>query len=328
MKGKQIRIYYGFTMEENNAPIVEEGKTADQRFSFVKRTNRHRPIDNTEPLTVIEFSLTNDMKQQLQTKLEPFVLGQKTLEHNAEELKEAIKNNFPDEVISYFTKVNHITSRDEIAPYVYVVHNLPEPDENISKKIVRIHQLDVSRSCYSHWLGEGIALITDNSHNNTILSRFVNHGDTQLSGSQQHRHNKPFSAISTLFLKSNTKNTTRFTDLPAVMDEAMQQSPNNSGLAYYCNGIKEHSLHTVCRGGLDPMGVSEELVQKHSQEINNEPGMIIIWSDHGKLFHQAIATEFEQKEPSLRNKELLRSIMVHTFDAPDQRSPTVCHRRT
>ena len=107
--------------DEDNTEIIETTGESDDGFGYVKKVNKYQQEQGIDPpLTVIEFSMTDACRDELQVLLDDFVTGTRKLEEDKdfEHLKQAIEDHFPKEVLEYF-RTQDKENPNTIAPYVY-----------------------------------------------------------------------------------------------------------------------------------------------------------------------------------------------------------------
>lgn len=290
-------------------------------FTKKIRQNAIGPKDGSEPLTVIEFSLTNDIRDSLKEALKPYVEGR---ERDKEKLAQIIKDHFPPEVLTELSAL----SRDKGSPAtVYVVKNLPEiKSEEIPRDFFfSSYYLDslgrwLSACTYAARIGEGVGLALGlvPRVEGAPVFRYRKEG-TQ--NDRLHKHAEDVNILGGVF--SEDKAPTRFVDYRTMLEQAQDDKEsgniearligNDLPLRELANADKDSRFRSTGEKDFVPKyrheAAFEKLVSAHSQEVVIDSGDLVLWANDGRLFHQAMPGH----EPEEGGYSLVRAVVGWGF---------------
>lgn len=303
-----------------------------QDVPFIRRIkqNHFRPKDGSEPLTVIEFSMMPAMKDALEKKLHPYVSGEKSAETKSgkKEIATIIEDSLPKEVIQYFKEIKASRAED-IAPYVYVIRNLPEiPEAEIEKYIKDTpHDLqidEIEKPTYSSLIAEGIALLTNHDFENILLTR--KYTKKPYMGNF-HKDAEDISILSGAYQHPSTKTSTGFLDLNNVVETANENFQNDDfgGELLVDKQEKELCQMNDQDDILAALGAreyyapyySDKDAAQQSMSLEIGHGDMVVFSNHGRLYHKAMPTEMLD-DKHFKEGELMRAIVVNMLDKTEQ----------
>ena len=283
------------------------------------RTNKIGPKDGSEPLTVIQFSLIDKVRDGLEKALRPYVTD--TVTEDTPSLKKIIENHFPSQVLEELRALGQQKS----ASTVYVVKNLPEIEwDKIAWDQIKSPMSWVQKHTYTAHMGMGIGLACDLDNDGTFpLIRYSN-GQTP-EGIRLHKHGDRMTSLGGIITDGTT---TRFVDMQSLLKEA-QNNPVLGVLpvSSHANGPffslkhfeREHPDWRKLRDidedlevHIDAHAASafESLIKRHSQEITVSPGDMVFWSNDGHIFHQAMPA----KEVPALTKRLSRAVLGRSYN--------------
>jgi len=299
---------------------VEKYPTFEKRIS----KNDIAPKDGSEPLTVIEFSLTNEIKESLKAAIDAY----RDSPQDDDVLVEIIKKHFPPEILKELDK---LAREEHTTATVYVVKNLPEISRgDIPNTFCRNKYREPMEwgevNTYSSYIGYGIGLAIGLEHKEKFaLTRFA--GDrSQLIGHNLHKHNDPISMLGGVITNGAE---TRFTDMQTLLEETERQSEAaipNVTIHSVANGDKSYAMNKLseicpnwrkkCAIGMSPKGdkhAYEHLLKTHSQTVVIGSGDLALWAEDNRIFHQALPKE---NDAGLPTGALVRYMIGHGFDRP------------
>ena len=338
------------TDHHDNTKVIKTGKTDDGKFSFVRQVNKHQQEQGIDPpLTVIEFSMTDACRDELQALLEDFVEGKKTIEDNSEELQQAIEDNFPKEVLEYFKDIK-TQDIEAVAPYVYVVHNLPElPEKEVEAALdhaiiepgiepdnpdCAAHAEQAATksfsqmSTYAPYIARGVALATSSTYGHGPIIRPVSPPQYQgFNGNSIHKHADLFSGLSVMYQRPGTSTKTKFIDLyTAAKNNTGQQENSKEALREILNNKDKHYTSQACNTNdgyevitLQDQGITEQDIEHNSLSVEAKNGSMVLWSNKGRIYHEALRTTGIHKD--MQPCHIARAAMYHVFDGYDPPTP-------
>jgi len=300
--------------QSTQEPVITDHGT----YTKTVTKNKVRPKDGGEPLTVIEFSLTNEIKEELKTALDTY---RRSEDKNSVSLTQIINDHFPSQVLEELRKLG---KKGGTSATVYVVHNLPEITEAEIAAYPKKQRKDNWRHKMANWIkdrsysydistGIGLALDLIDRHGHCLL-RFAH--DTTFSGSDIHRHGNPVTMLGGVITNGAA---TRFIDGKTLCEsqESADITVLHKGNKIALSNLEPDldSLYAIIPENIDPdhQAAYSQLLANHSQEIVISGGDLVLWAEDGHIFHQALA----KKGPRLPNNELVRCIMEHEFRRPD-----------
>lgn len=301
-----------------------------QEFSKVVHTHSRRPLSGGAPLTIIEFSLTDEVRDRIKTALTPYVTGQNKDKTKLAEIFSDPKM-FPQQVLD---ELRGMSKNPEERTTAFVIRNLPEIDKELIPEKLRPSLLknDLQRwlkdNSFSTYIAEGLAgaaKLPPVEHE-FVTARHAD--DVAINGAGIHKHGFPFGTINVIATDGAP---TRLVDMRTLLDSVEKNddfgeividvAPGNAAL----RGDKlvqmplwelKHGEHALPPVGPDvafkPIAEHAEIFEKkaaeHSRDIVGQKGDMIIWPDDGLIFHQAIA-----KDSAVKDGELLRAITVRAL---------------
>ena len=285
-----------------------------QNKLYTREEIRNKYVDKvgSEPL-VIQFSLTNETRDSLQRELEPFVQGKHeyfnpgvlsdladdkyVFDNDGDGLKLAdiIRRYFPPEVLDYFENQD-IKHPDKILPHVYVVKNLPE---------IKLEDATLERSkMYGSWIGEGFARAIGYSNKINNITRSLEH--KEWAGQDLHKDYPDASGISGVYQNLGTTAKTRFTNLVSALKHHTGKAERTLDQRVLLgSGSRDFTDERLRK-----YGVTELDIDKYSNDVLIEKGDLVLWSEHGKVWHQAMPTQGTPQD----DHSLLRYILTHAFE--------------
>ena len=224
----------------DNVEIIDSGTSKDGKFSFVKKANKYRPKDGSKPLTVIEFSLTNEVRDSLEEALHSYVEGDKQdLAKDKSRRKEylgninssngitpIIKAHMPPEILQ---ELEEIAKQDGPTKTVYVVHNLPTTKnidltlptslEGEKRSMARWRDAPSYNSCIVDGISDAIGSYRKQDETFPIFRYGSPNKGNKVSADFLHKHTGHFSATMGVHLKEGAKCPTNFTDIVAAIED-------------------------------------------------------------------------------------------------------------
>ncbi|MBY0407744.1 MAG: hypothetical protein K2Q01_08625 [Rickettsiales bacterium] len=266
---------------------------------------KHRPADGSEPLTVVEFSLMPEVKAGLMRSLRSYVRGDKT--PNDAQLERVIRAHFPEQVLD---ELKALGKRDENSATVYVVHNLPEYKDEAIAKLPEDQQITgelgpvwSTRQSYAKLISRGVALATGLQQKEAFaLTRKAS--DTKPVGDYVHKHSEDVTMLSVV--KSDAS-ATRFVDLQTALEDQEARkvrvvtlgNDNDMALSHFGESrswrpAQDNHLKPVKNAPGELNGKPlEALMDKHAMDVTTHDGDLVLWSNHGRLWHQARLPGYE-----------------------------------
>lgn len=301
---------------------------------FTKRVTQNKiaPKDGSAPLTVVEFSLTDPVRDSLKAALDEYRAGygQRSITKDEKKLAEIIHNHFPPEIL---TELSTLAKKGGAPATVYVVHNLPEeqvpqhlvkdPAYGFGKPLTRWGQ-----KAYVNLVGKGVAaaLALVSSEEEFVLPKTA--GDTKRDSFTEslHKHLEPV----TMLAGVKTGGTeTRFVDVAAVLDEAEH---SNSDVSVHTDEAQQGQSMLLSKfrkmlptwkdaanTKIIPVQDDENemkfeaLVDKHAQRLVIGPGDLAMWAEDNQLYHQAMP-----KVEAGPKGWLTRLMIGAAFNRPDE----------
>lgn len=279
-------------------------------FTKSIRKNKISPKDGSEPLAVIEFSLTNEVRDSLKKALDAYMSGDETYS-----LGQIIKNHFPREVLDELGELNR---RESSPATVYVVKNLPE----IEDKQVPTYQKRRGKSdglqdwllehSYAPIIGRGVAaaLGLDIDKDDGVLP-LLRHGSDgeEIDNGELHKH---VERVTLLGVVRPDGSPTRFTDFKTLPEDSQADSiwvrvPGRTRLGnaeptilqritQLFNNWERPQEAVLLPEISDPSFKKQEeneaqfaaCVARHSQDVVTEKGDLVLWSNKGRIWHCAM----------------------------------------
>jgi|GEM_PF-6462309 len=294
----------------------------DKQYTKSVRKSSIAPNDGSDPLTVIEFSLTNDVKRTLEVALEPFVSG-KSKDKDA--LAKIIRDNFPQPVLD---ELKMLSQKNENSAVVYVVKNLPGFIEEHNPKLMnRSMSKDAAMELwqntpnYAHVIAKGVALALELAPG-APLPLFRNPNDTKLFADKLHKHDEDVTMLS---VSKADGSATRFTDFQTLVEDehakdikvsvtkhttpldstttetSLDKVPETLG---NWRQAKEADL-AVSKETAEPTANTERYnkkLQQHSLDVQTKDGDLVLWSNHGRVWHQARQPEQRAIDPKVLSR--------------------------
>jgi len=303
-------------MDSHNYTETTEDHTPEGYTTSIRK-NKIGPQKGGEPLTVIEFSLTNGVKEDLQTALKPFVDG--TVKDDAL-LAKIIHEHMPPEVLKELATLKNAGKE---ATTIYVVKNLPEISKNEIRGEPYTEELTkfLKDHSYAPLIGKGIGLAIELMPKGEpfVLART---GRDTPKFSHLHIHPIDIAATALGGVLNEGKAATRFTDYKTLLEEA-KATPELGAIKVSLTNEKDNRPNPLAakplkklpyparRGKINDTRLDvlnkpdepkfEKLVSKHSQEVTLNAGDLVIWPHNGRLFHQAM-----RGNEDFHNQELVR----------------------
>ena len=288
-------------------------------MSFTKtiRQNSASPKDGSSPLTVIEFSLTNEPKICLEQALRPYIEG--NFNETTPSLKDIIEATVPKEILK---ELSILSAKGEPPSNIYVIKNLPElPPEDI--KNGKYSDYFLKTRSYASLIGEGVGHAIDLQRQGTVLLKRTS-VDSEILGSQaMHKHPDQVTGLAGIYLTEQAQPATRFTDMGTLSEDASLEATNltvktveslrGMGAVTVSEFQKKWPLwkdraemKLLFKGDKEKL---DELVAKHSQEVIVSPGDLVLWSNHGRIFHEALPA----KETPYSEETITRIVLAQLF---------------
>lgn len=276
-------------------------------FNVRRRTNRIQPKKDSEPLTVVEFSLIDTYRDKLKAALD----AKPYEEWKAEELKGVIEGHLPGQILKELMEFGPKKG----AKTVYVMHNLPEMSDARAIAAAKLGSMEMA--CYSTLIQKGIAASLELKPSLPFVIKRKDK-DTGAEGDNLHKHQ---TTIDMLGAVVSNDAATRFTDFKSALEASTK----------YFSGLRREELHVVNTVNNDfkssyprvseyeaqhsdwkaeELRISppkrekqwEAMLKAHSQEVVLKKGSLAIWANDGHLYHQAM----HQHQPLSANKEYTR----------------------
>lgn len=283
-------------MDHKNYTERQEDHTADG-YSVRIRENAVHPKSTANPLTVIEFSLTNAVRDSLKEALDAYFKEHgKTIDQNT--LGAIMTEHMPKQVMRELDRFG----KESTSHIVFVVHNLPEVSDKKALEIVKRDPGRIQIECYAPYIKEGI---TAALHFESVeLGQFPmtrNTRSTVFIGGNMHKHTQRRDMLSGIVSDGAP---TRFIDFETLLEEVRENRDVQDIGILIDLPIKHHELLHYERyipDWMEPQRLEviptqehsdrwEHLVKCHSQEVVLDKGSLAFWSNEGKVFHQALAS--------------------------------------
>ena len=320
--------------------------TEEEKFTRHVTKSDYTPKDGSEPLTVIEFSLTNEVRDSLEEALKPYVTGdQKSLQRDKGKRKAyldaiapIIKTHMPKEILD---EIERITEQGGPKENVYVIHNLPTSkdipiDRSSSEGKKLLGEWQNNGTSFNRCLMDGISdAIGAFRRRDRDFELFRFGGDEKQreepTGSAIHKHaNGELGMMMGGHLDPNTQSPTVFTDISsAIDDENMNdvqitlnrrdpRTGESTSGGYTAVQLREQP--EILKGeqstSLSFAGrpsAAQKVLENYSQQVVVQPGTVVLWSHEGKLFHKAVN---DMPESKMVDDKAYRVIFVNDLVNP------------
>lgn len=273
-------------------------QSSQEHASFTRtvRQNKIAPKDGSQPLTVVEFSLIPAIRDSLAAALLPYVRDEITADTPS--LKTIIESHIPAQILEELRQLN---AEGEAPSTVYVIKNLPELSaEDIAQR--QYNEYFLKTRSYANVIGKGIGEALEMQRNGTVLLKHTSQ-NYEVQGSNLHKHPDTISGISGVFLAKQVRPQTRFTDLAALSEDPDAQAIK-VGVHRAYGKERDKGMHALSdfkhtwpawkerdeiklRFDGDKENV-EAAIDRHSQRVVAQPGDLILWSNHSRIFHEAL----------------------------------------
>jgi hypothetical protein len=285
-----------------------------KKYKRKETQNEIGPKDGSQPLTVVEFSLTNETRDALKKLLRSHALGEAN-DLAQRQLGGIIANPdyFPKEVLTELRRLY----KDDNASTVYVIRNLPEFSmEEIPEDIKdRGHEERwLKKHGYINVIGRAIAAAVELKPDMVLDLNRSGRPKTVSGGSYLHKHTEPLVLLS--IIKADGA-PTRLTDLLAFSEDPRAKditvTPDDRKAPFTLDKLSE--VYPDWRQskylGLKPRGYSEQYdacLDAHSQLVVPEDRTIIVLPGRGRVMHQGMPSPADLPE-GLNRIAFSRSLM-------------------
>ncbi len=284
--------------------------TTEEHKGFTKRISRNdiAPKDGSAPLTVIEFSLTNEVRDSLKAAIDAY----RKDPENEQKLAQIIKDHFPPEILE---ELGALAKEKGTPATVYIVHNLPK--DRITQRLLQSEMsLEVKQELenyiegsYTNLLSRGIGSALTLEHMETFhFTKKVGSLTAEEDTGKLHKHAEPITMLGGVLTGGSQ---TRFVDVGALIEDAEAQgihvqvgedmekpvSPSLlSGLNKDAPGWQELKGYEIIPDDTISSKTAskanarkfEALVDKHSQRTIIGSGDLALWAEDGRLYHQSL----------------------------------------
>lgn len=276
-------------MKPSNFTEMAQDRKAEG-FSLRVRTNKVKPNDDSKPLTIAEYSLTNEVRDRLKAALD--AREKESDASKKESLGSIISRLLPEAVLADL----HMFAQTKGSKTVYVMHNLPEITD---KEALAVAEMNM-QGAYCRRIQQGVAeAIGLKAFDCFEIIRRANEDST--TGETLHKHD---SDVDMLSVPLSNGAATRFTDFKALLEatvaypmlQPFQKTHDAQGTPIenkmrnsdydFLGSKQERIVHP-------PIGKEkkwERLVKEYSQEVVLGKGSMAIWANDGHLLHQAMKT--------------------------------------
>ncbi len=312
--------------------------TEEKHSKFTKRISKNdiRPKDGSEPLTVIEFSLTNEVRDSLKAAIDEYCKESP----NEQKLAQIIRDHFPSEIL---TELSALAKKSGASATVYIVHNLPKdmvPENLLPNQATTEDKKLLAKyidSTYTNLLSKGIGIALRLNHkDNFYFSKKVGDNVSDQNTEILHKHSDHITMLGGVLTGGSQ---TRFVDLGAIMEDSeaanihvvigsdILKAMYGSSLAGLLSQIKDtfpdwhhatdYEITTFDSPDEQTAKLNAEkfetLVDKHSQRTIIGSGDLALWAEDNRLYHQAL--------PGVERGEvkgwLGRLAIGHAFNRPE-----------
>ena len=304
-------------------------ETIEVHKGFTKKVTKNdiRPKDGSEPLTVIEFSLTIPVRESLKEAIDEYRASGKN--DNAA-LAEIVTNHLPKEILEELK--NNFIKRD-VPATVYVVKNLPEIERHeIPNKFRHIGNDEelpelVTQKSYGSYIWRGLAYALNLGYVKDLPMLRYSGVDSNSVG--MYRHQGDANKISTVVGTKETSPPLRFTDIKTLSEagsklQVLVRENFSSGRFTEDGPVPLNKLNSVevitdmkpgeigifPAGGKKEAAEYEALVKKHSQEVVPEAGDLMLWAGNGRIYYEDLpknSTELPKYMQGMLSSCMIRS---------------------
>ena len=233
-----------------------------------------------------------EVRERLIQGLEPFLKGE---ERSDALLADVIEKSFPKEVMR---DLRQLREADPDAAMVYVVNNLPGYDDEINKPIPLQDYVHAIKQSYATLMARGMALALD-LEPEPPFELFRKPGDKVLAAGNMHKHKEDVTILS---VSKSDGAATRFMDVLSLANDeeaAQVRVATNSGTSMLGRLRRKVEMlrkpndddmyaHTPARMESEQNKAAfEAAVARNSVEVRPGNGDLVLWSNHGRLWHQA-----------------------------------------
>ncbi|MBY0406312.1 MAG: hypothetical protein K2Q01_01355 [Rickettsiales bacterium] len=276
-----------------------------QGYSTKVRRNVIAPKDKPdEPLTVIEFSLTEPTRDSLKMALD-------AIDYPADNalLANLMERHMPRQVMEDLHQFAHTKG----SRTVYVIHNLPEQEKDVFKRKKYDGRTNpkIIKDSYSEYIQCGISeALKLESHSvvDSLRDLHVRHSSFRLKVADDdtiHRDSAPITAFGGLISDGTP---TRFIDLRAVLDNVREKYPEKKALIRNLQHVLDRGAAQLDHGHYHAI---QPMMRANAQEIVVESGSLALWANDGDIFHQSLASRHQ--ENPLKPDDIASRIMFRTY---------------
>jgi hypothetical protein len=290
-RGEGIRLAMGY---DGISPIKDYTKST----RYTSRRPQKDIGGGTEPLTVVEFSFMEHIREKLEKKLLPYVKGEITDESG---LGKIIEECFPPQVLDEL----RVLSKESGNPsQVFIIRNLPEitrekiPEELKQSTNDAALKHWIKKHSYAAYINKGVGQALDLIQPKNLS--LVRHPDSMIvDGDVLHKHLRPVSVLNVITTDGAK---TRFTDMQAVTEHPDASSvqvrldaddiQDKISLNDFSTRIPDwmsskRDIEVIPFAAEDKRKL-EPIVAESSLEEAIGPGMMALWANDGRVFHQAL----------------------------------------
>jgi hypothetical protein len=230
-------------------------------------------------MEVVEFSLTNEVRDQLMDKLRPYVYGKKKKPDN---LNEIIEQNLPKEIVD---ELRHFVNTKGLST-VYVIRNLREvqPEEKEEGAAAVSEDIKaVNKDIKKRWAKA------------TSYMRFIGQAVGDVLNLQKSK--KRFGSIDDVIR--------RYHDASTLVGGALHRDGTDISML---GGVLTEGANTLFVDNTARKETSETQQDEYSQKVLIDHGALAIWANDGNIYHQALNTPEEALSKASKD-QLLRIVV-------------------
>ena len=275
-----------------------QSKIADG-FSMRMRKNRVQPKDGSGALTVIEFSLTEPVKESLKNAIDANINTPETI--TPDQMANIVRRHLPPQVMDELKAL----AGQKAPKTIYVIHNLPEisvPDarqrmEDVYKKGIAFDR--PYNKLIQIGIGKALGLFTQEEK--IRIARTESEAD--VAGSKIHKH---LNAVDMLGAVVSSGAPTRFTDMKSLLEAGASHAALGNTQVIAGGGLlqedtmlfkdlEKHFPNWQTPNDME-IGTAQnnklwiDHVQQCSQDVVLKEGSLVMWPNDGHIFHQGMPT--------------------------------------
>jgi hypothetical protein len=292
-------------------------------------------VSSQNEITVVEISLLDRVRDNLETRLRPFVEGKRVPAPG--ELGQILEEVFGPGYIQ--EHLGGMQRRDPNSNVIYVIHNLPEVDKTQLKKLLKKDQdydpslpstVGIFNSLFNSYIVTGISeALSLTSKPFTTLIRTPRTAFFTGTEVHNHLHVQPLSAIAGVVSDGAE---TRFTNLKRWATLAPDERIKLKTIRYDASERVTSQERTASLadarsevGGGDKPSIyitpsvgQLDALEQSSRYLTIGRGDLVLWAEDGVLCHSALPTK-QHNEVHSKN-EVMRAISLYGMHRPGELS--------